>query len=215
MNHPNATAEEWNAARRIIYGAAIRAGYDPSTADDLTQTALDRILFRNHAKRCPASARIAAAWEVRACRRYGWARLMPRAQRTRGDEQTRAVEMATMAIYRERSANLSPAELVATVSGWGTIQRAAATRAAVAHGAIDAALASQGIGPTACVHEPYTTPSIYGTGPGTAPPTRGMPATPGDGTEHRGLPFDLEAEYARAADRPARPAAEPRPWWQG
>jgi hypothetical protein len=199
MNHPNTTAEEWNAARRIIYGAAIRAGYDPSTADDLTQTALDRILFRNHAKRCPASARIAAAWEVRACRRYGWARLMPRAQRTRGDEQTRAVELATMAIYRERSANLSPAELVATVSGWGTIQRAAATRAAVAHGAIDAALASQGIGPTACVHEPYTTPSIYGTGPGTAPPTRGLPATPGDGTEHRPMrDGDRWATHGRA-----------------
>jgi hypothetical protein len=199
MNHPNTTAEEWNAARRIIYGAAIRAGYDPSTADDLAQTALDRILFRKHSKRCPASARIAAAWEVRACRRYGWARLMPRAQRTRGDEQTRAVEMATMAIYRERSANLSPAELVATVSGWGTIQRAAATRAAVAHGAIDAALASQGVGPTACVHEPYTTPSIYGTGPGTAPPTRGMPATPGDGTEHRPMrDGDRWATHGRA-----------------
>lgn len=199
MNHPNTTAEEWNAARRIIYGAAIRAGYDPSTADDLAQTALDRILFRKHSKRCPASARIAAAWEVRACRRYGWARLMPRAQRTRGDEQTRAVEMATMAIYRERSANLSPAELVATVSGWGTIQRAAATRAAVAHGAIDAALASQGVGPTACVHEPYTTPSIYGTGPGTAPPTRGLPATPGDGTAHRPMrDGDRWATHGRA-----------------
>jgi hypothetical protein len=124
---------------------------------------------------------------------------MPRAQRTRGDEQTRAVEMATMAIYRERSANLSPAELVATVSGWGTIQRAAATRAAVAHGAIDAALASQGIGPTACVHEPYTTPSIYGTGPGPAPPTRGMPATPGDGTEHRPMrDGDRWATHGRA-----------------
>jgi hypothetical protein len=199
MNHPNTTSEEWNVARRIIYGAAIRAGYDHSTADDLTQTALDRILFRNHAKRCPASARIAAAWEVRACRRYGWARLMPRAQRTRGDEQTRAVELATMAIYRERAFNLTPLQMAATADGWGSLQQAAATRAAGAESALDAVLASQGIGPTAAVHEPYTTPSLYGTGPGTAPPTRGLPAQPGDGTEHRPMrDGDRWATHGRA-----------------
>jgi hypothetical protein len=199
-NHAGCPADLWTDALRIVTSAARRAGFDASTADDLAQTVALRMMQREYkGDRCPSSPRVAAIGYVRLFRRVGWGSVLPRSTQPRGDEQTRAVEMATMAIYRERSANLSPAELVATVSGWGTIQRAAATRAAVAHGAIDAALASQGVGPTACVHEPYTTPSIYGTGPGTAPPTRGLPATPGDGTEHRPMrDGDRWATHGRA-----------------
>lgn len=198
MNHPKATPAEVARARRNIYRAAIRAGYDPSTADDMAQTGMDRILFKNYGNRCPATIVRAASWEVANARRYGWARLLPAYQRPRSraqDEAARAVEMATMAIYRERSTNLTPADMAAQAEGWGSIQRAAAVRTAVAHSLLDAVMAAQGIGPTACVHEVGHTPSIYGTGKPKRPPRRGC----------RGLHTATDpvpGSHDRAADAP-------------
>jgi hypothetical protein len=199
-NHARCPTELWTDALRIITSAARRAGFDSATADDISQIAVMRLLRKEYrGKVCPSSPRVAAIWFVRQCRRYGWASVLPRSTQPRGDEQTRAVELATMAVYRERSGNLTPLQLAATADGWGSLQRAAATRAAGAHSALDAVLASQGIGPTAAVHEPGTTPSIIGTGPGTAPPTRGLPAQPGDGTEHRAMrDGDRWATHGRA-----------------
>lgn len=198
MNHPNATPAEVAEARANIYRASIRAGHDADTADEMAQVGMDMILFRAHRKRCPATILRAAAWEIAAARRHGWSRLLPAYRRQRGrsaDETARAVEMATMAVYRERSANLTPADMAAQAEGWGSIQRAAAVRTVVAHSLLDAVMAAQGIGPTALVHEVGHTPSIYGTGRPQRPPRRGC----------RGLHTDTDpvpGSHARAADAP-------------
>lgn len=198
MNHPNATPAEVAEARENIYRASIRAGHDADTADEMAQVGMDRLLFKAYGNRCPATIGRAAAWQIANARRYGWHTLLPTYRRPRKAAQSeaeQAVEMATMAIYRERSANLTPADMAAQAEGWGSIQRAAAIRTAVAHSLLDAVMAAQGIGPTALVHEAGHTPSIYGTGQPKRPPRRGC----------RGLHTATDpvpGSHDRAADAP-------------
>ena len=196
MNHANAKPHQWTQARRIVERAARAAGYDRNTADDMAQEALYIISTRAWRTTCPATPEAAAGRMVHRCRRWGWQQLM--ADRPRGrnpDETARAVEMATMAIYRERAGNLTPADMAAQAEGWGSIQRAAAVRTVVAHSLLDAVMAAQGIGPTALVHEAGHTPSLYGAGQPKRPPRRGC----------RGLHTDTDpvpGSHDRAADAP-------------
>lgn len=203
MNHPNATPAEVAEARENIYRASIRAGHDADTADEMAQVGMDRILFRVHRKRCPASILRAAAWEIAAARRHGWHTLLPAYRRPRKKHRIaaeQAAEMATMAIYRRRAGNLTPAQLAEQAEAWGSSHRAAAIRTAVAHSLIDAVMAAQGIGPTACVHEVGHSPSLYGVGQPKRPPCRGV----------RGLHTDTDpvpGSHARAAEECRRHAA--------
>lgn len=188
MNHTKATPAEIEQARKTIYRAAVRAGYDRSTADDIAQNAMERILFYAYPDRCPASIGRAAAWTVATARRYGWRQHLPAHQRPRGraaDETARAVELATMAVYRERSGNLTPAQMAERAEGLAPL---------------DEILASQGVGPTALVHEAGHTPSLYGTGQPQRPPRRGA----------KGLHTDTDpvpGSHARAAEECRRHAA--------
>lgn len=110
-NFPNATDAEWTTARRIIYRAAVRAGYEPNTAEDMAQNGMKRILTSPYESQRPETLRQAAGWLVGSCRRWGWQSLMAPSDRPRGrfpDETARAVTFQTMAVYRRRSGNLSP-----------------------------------------------------------------------------------------------------------
>lgn len=186
MNHANAKPHQWKQARRIVERAARAAGYDPNTADDMAQEALYIIATRAWRTTCPATPETAAGRMVHRCRRWGWQRLMTDRPRGRNpDETARAVEMATMAVYRERAGNLTPAQMAERAEGLAPL---------------DEILASQGVGPTALVHEVGHTPSLYGTGKPKRPPCRGV----------RGLHTATDpvpGSHARAAEECRRHAA--------
>ena len=116
LNFHNATDAEWTTARRIIYRAAIRAGYDDATAEDMAQNGMKRILTSPYESQRPDTLRQAAGWLVGSCRRWGWQTLLDPSDRPRGrfpDETARAVTFQTMAVYRRRSGNLSPLDAAA------------------------------------------------------------------------------------------------------
>lgn len=207
LNFPAATEAQWDKAWKIVHRAAVRAGYDPSTADDMAQNAIRKAMTTQHRNRCPASPAIAASWMVKRCRRYGWRDLMDTEQarqlRPEWSEHERAAHVQAMATYRQRSGSLTPDEIVARAEEWGPATRAAAVRMAGADGLVDAVLASQGIGPTAAVHEHGHTPSIYGVGQHQRPPLRGCPGL------HTACD-PVPGSHARAAEECARHAAELR-----
>jgi len=199
MNHPSAVEADWTAARENIHRAAVRAGFDQSTADDIAQNGAAKLMERQYRKTCPTTLERATRVLIATRRRYGWRDLMDRDQarqfRRDATETERAAEVATMAIYRERSGNMTPADMAAQAEAWGSLQRAAAIRTAVAHSLLDAVMAAQGIGPTACMHEVGHTPSIYGTGRPKRPPMQGA----------RGLHTATDpvpGSHDRAADAP-------------
>lgn len=206
-NFPAATEEQWNRAWGIVYRAARRAGYDPATAADMAQNAMLTIRGRRYRRTSPRTPEIAAARLVRGCRIRTWRDVMDleHARRTRPEwsEHDRAAHMQTMATYRQRSGSLTPDEIVARAEEWGPATRAAAVRMAEADGLVDAVLASQGIGPTAAVHEHGHTPSIYGTGQHQRPPLRGCPGL------HTACD-PVPGSHARRAEECARHAAELR-----
>lgn len=208
-NWPTATEEQWAEARQTVYRAAVRAGFDPSTADDMAQNAMIAIGKRRYKTRSPVSPVGGARVEVRNRRRFQWWPLMSReqARRFRSDmtEQERAAELATMAIYRQRSGNLTPDEMASRADGWTPEQRAMAMRRADAGSVLDALLASQGIGPSSCTHEAGHTPSISGSRRRAPLPTAGADGlhtacdpVPGS---HARAAADVARHHADAASR--------------
>ena len=123
-NFPHATDAEWTTARRIVFRAAVRAGYEPNTAEDMAQNGMIRIMRAKYKvpHRQPDTVRQAAGWLVCSCRRWGWQTLLDPSDRPRGrfpDETARAVTFQTMAVYRRRAGNLSPLETVALAERHG------------------------------------------------------------------------------------------------
>lgn len=207
LNFPRATEDQWDKARRIVHRAAVRAGYDHATADDMAQNAMLTIRGRRYRGTSPRTPEVAAARLVRGCRIRTWRDVMDleHARRTRPEwsEHERAAHMQTMAIYRARSATLTPDEIVARAEAWGPAIRAAAVRMAGADGLVDAVLASQGIGPHAALHEHGHTPSVYGVGQPQRPPRQGCPGL------HTACD-PVPGSHARRAEECARHAAELR-----
>jgi hypothetical protein len=203
MNYPNATADEWIAAVKMIYRYCTRHGVQTADAEDAAHNVVVAAQHRRYRNR-PESLKHAAGRAVRVAKRFGLWTLLTTADRAR---RRRALDPVPVREIAPPAAD--PARVAICTEHRTPSRRKLADALGVDQRTV--ALWTLGYG------TPDTedrAPLVTDCGPGYTPPTRGLPAQPGDGTEHRGLPFDLDAEYARAADRPARPAAEPRPWWQ-
>lgn len=195
MNFPNATADDWNHARGILAKAARAAGYDHSTAEDLAQEAVFRILTIRWATQ-PESVGHAALIMRSAARRRGWAMFdrtsAAAAERRRRDEQAdREGRPRPPRPIRDRSGSItpSPADM--------------AEHAERLNVPVYRVHEANGIGPGALA-EPGHTPSVYGSGPATP--------TPVTGSRLSRLETDPNHERTLAA---THPASNPPQWRTG
>lgn len=214
-----ATHQDWQAVSRMIRTDAMRHGMSPADADDCAQAVCLRLLKLK--RPLPPNLRnpllFAATGYRNAGRRFGYHALLQSGRRTPKAE--RAAVAATRRAMGFRAGMPGPDVIAEQAERPARVAETKYYRDRMAADGLcdsDHILEAYGVGKHALA-EPGWTPDVV-EHLGHTPPqvTRGVPAAEGDGTAVRTLPFDLEAEYARAAaNRAARAeqTAEDRPWW--
>lgn len=71
LNFPNATAADWQRARRTLIAFLVRRDVDPERAEEIAQETLADLLTRTWKDRSPVNPRVAVSWRIATAKRYG------------------------------------------------------------------------------------------------------------------------------------------------
>lgn len=178
LNYPNATAEEWQTAGRIIRSHLVRSGYDRERAEEVAQAWQVEELTRPRRNACPINPRVAAAWAVRMARRHGPERLTRSGERQRWRARTGLDEPQPLGealpVVDARRASLDPAAIVE--AGEALAERCPAfVRRAREQGTTPAELALAAAGWRMDDEDEARRGLVTAEGAGYAPPAQGCP----------------------------------------
>lgn len=176
LNFPNATAEDWQAARRHLIAFLVRRDVDADRAEEITQETLADLLTRTWTNRSPVNPRVAVAWRIATAKRYGVGAITREGHRHARRRRRNGLEEAQPAA--------DPLTIRDTAPGWTDPAVMAAEGEALAarmprmvararkDGTTPAGLALRACG-WGWPAEGGNVPSITDCGPGYTPPDRG------------------------------------------
>jgi len=181
MNFPNATADQWTAAQRMIRGLCRRHGVYGPDADDAVQAWTADTLTTDYRQTCPVSPTAAAAGARYRVARYGIGaltrslragRYRPQARQRVGLEQPQP-DRDPLPVVTTAPAAVDPATAVEIAEGYSPARVKAARRAGMTPARF--ALAALGWGPLDDEEAAKSSPSVPQCGPGYTPPATGCP----------------------------------------